>query len=282
MTEVPFRCGIGFAAATGLTAASTVDLSTVDGNQIVISGTTPINSFGTTPNLFRIVTFISATPLVDSNGLRLYTRTSRTTNPFDESIFISDGSGNWLEVATSPTFPLSKSLFGFLSGQAFTSSQTITIPTNATKAIARMWGGSGGSAGNTSSGSGAPGSLIKLLTGLTPGNTLIFTCGAAGAAGVGTGAGGNGTASTLASGTQTIGTLTANGSNGSASAFGSYAGGTATGGDFNMTGGSGSSFVSPDGVNQVSGVGGAGPYALGADGGGHAGNPGQLIIEWYT
>ena len=114
-------------------------------------------------------------------------------------------------------------LLAFLT---YIASGPITIPPGATRAWLRMWGGSGASGNGaisvqaySSNGVGAPGYLEKFLTGLTPGNTLIFTRGAAGTAWT-AGNGANGSASILASGTQTIATLTANGSNGTIAASG--------------------------------------------------------------
>jgi hypothetical protein len=190
----------------------------------------------------------------------------------------------------------------------YSSTQTITIPATATKALIRMWGGSGGSGGINAAGgtggTGAAGYLEKYLTGLTPGNTLTYTQGALGAAGASTPTnGGNGTASTLASGTQTITTLTANGSNGSGlvnanqTVSGGTAGGTATNGDLNITGQSGQSGITGDtaGATAVFGFGGkAGDslFAPGANGvgintggaatAGNAGRSGGLVIFWFT
>jgi hypothetical protein len=193
----------------------------------------------------------------------------------------------------------------------YSSTQTITIPATATKGFVRMWGGSGGSGGAGSGtvtaaigGSGAGGYLEKYLTGLTPGNTIAYTQGAAGAAGTSAGGnGGNGGASSLASGTQTITTLTANGSNGSAGSninacpttTAGTAGGTATNGDVNITGAAGTNGLSVDANAVVCGtlVGGApggslfapgakGVIASGVATAGNAGQSGGLIIFWFT
>jgi hypothetical protein len=182
----------------------------------------------------------------------------------------------------------------------YTSTQTITIPTGATKAKIRLTGGAGGGGGaksNESAGGGGGGGagLEKYLTGLTPGNTLALTIGAAGTAGSTTptsgGAGGN---STLASGTQTITTLTANGGGGGQLASGAGvtgtggAGGTATNGDANPPGQNGlaASAVAVAGTGGMTalglGVGGAGGHATSATGvAGIAGTAGICIIEWY-
>jgi hypothetical protein len=88
---------------------------------------------------------------------------------------------------------------------------------------------------------GDAGYLEKYLHGLTPGNTLALTIGAAGAATPTSGG-----ASSLASGTQTITTLTANGGTDASSGSNSVvsgAGGTATNGDLNVTGGSGIAYT---------------------------------------
>jgi hypothetical protein len=213
-------------------------------------------------------------------------------NASDEALFSSYGAqlqNNLTEISASTVY--------------YTASATITIP--AGQAWVRMWGASGASGSGSattyqqgSPGVGAPGYLEKSLTGLTPGNTLIYTRGAAGVPAVGGGNGGNGTASTLASGTQTIATLTANGSNGTPAYGGSPVGspgGTATGGDINQTGQPGTTCVpiygEPSGVGTgisilgyFPGVGGRNGPASGPDGAitspGHPGNPGSMIVSW--
>jgi hypothetical protein len=156
-----------------------------------------------------------------------------------------------------------------------------------------MWGATGGSGGisanNMSGGTGAGGYLEKYLTGLTAGNTLVYTQGSAGSAGASAGGvGGNATVTTLVSGTQTIGTLTCNGSNGSpGNLISATVGGTAAGGDFNIQGQTGSNGVG--GGSPLIGAGGATFFSRGADGvqstsaiPGNPGNPGGLKITWYA
>jgi hypothetical protein len=140
-----------------------------------------------------------------------------------------------------------------------TGSATITIPAGATKCLVYLDGAGAGSGGAKAissccgtevgiGGSGGGGaSLVKYLTGLTPGNTLSLTIGAAGTAGGGNPPtnGGNGGNTVLSSGTQVITTLTAAGGalgvagNGTQGASG--IGGNATNGDFNLAGQSGQS-----------------------------------------
>ena len=117
-----------------------------------------------------------------------------------------------------------------ISYNIYTTSQTITIPAGATKALVKLrgaWGGSGYQASvpcvnNNNASAGQPGAALqKFLSGLTPGLTLALTIGATGTtpwpqstiAGADH-TGGNGGATTLASGSQTISTLTVNGGKG--------------------------------------------------------------------
>jgi hypothetical protein len=201
---------------------------------------------------------------------------------------------------------------------SYASSQTITIPTGATRAMVELWGATGGTAGvggssynSTSGGTGAGGFLRKFLTGLTAGNTIVLTVGAGGTAGASYTAtsGGNGGSSTLVSGTQSIGALTANGSTGTVVALNSdskgTAGGTASGGDFNLTGQTGfqgamyaisqGTTVTTDAPAYYGGFPAHTMYSFGAVGGGpgrgapppmncagNPGNPGGCLIWWYS
>src|SRR5882762_1878560 len=190
-----------------------------------------------------------------------------------------------------------------ISYNAYTGSQTITIPAGATKALVKMSGSTGGSGGINANGTGAATGgtggaayLEKYLTGLTPGNTLAYTEGAGGAAGTsGGGNAGNGTASTLASGTQSISTLTAGASNGSLgngtqnTTTSGTAGGTASGGDENINGLNGFPPAAQV-ISTLSVTGGWGHRTPGAHGLvtttastiGNAGRNGNLTIEWFA
>jgi hypothetical protein len=162
------------------------------------------------------------------------------------------------------------------SGQVFTSSGTFTIPTgvNAIKVTALGGGGGGatGSPGNNSGGQGGGGGglVTKYLTGLTPGLTLSVTVGA------GAGAGGTGGTSSVASGTQSITTVSATG--------GTRSGGGGSGADLVITGPSGNgggsfqvegSFFQLFGGNGA-GSGGDGYYGFG--GGGSTGTGGPATV----
>lgn len=187
---------------------------------------------------------------------------------------------------------------GFVSSNYYSSTQTITIPTGATKANIRLWGASGGSGGSLTDvgtgGGGGGGALIKSLTGLTAGNTLSLTVGAAGAGGATTTTdGGNGGNSTLASGTQSITTLTANGGSGSVANLYTDpsqggAGGTASNGDINITGQRGSTSASTGSGSGKPGSGGSTGLAMSfggegaANSAGNAGVAGGCFIEWFS
>jgi len=218
------------------------------------------------------------------------------------------GAGNKLYFAdgSSQSTAATAGLAGVF-GQAFTttgSGQTFTIPSGVTaiKATVIGGGGAGGSQGGnygSAGGGGAGGLAISYLTGLTPGNTLSVTVGAAAST------------SSVASGTQSISTITATGGGsggvGTGNGGGSGgAGGAASGGTINCTGGAGVSaagstgiiFVSGSGANSIFGGGGtssanngtnggaAGAFGAGGGGGngygasGGAGYQGVVIFEW--
>ena len=170
------------------------------------------------------------------------------------------------------------------------SSATWTIPAGVTKVRITVVGGGGGGGGvgncNPQGGGGGGGTAIKVLTGLTPGNTLSYTVGTGGAGGSGGGgAGGGGNTSQVASGTQTITTISASGGAGAGGTGAS--GGIGSNGDLNIGGGAGnnystggSSFLGGGGnaaAGRAYGGGGSGTIAGGA---GFAGSAGVVIFEY--
>jgi hypothetical protein len=154
--------------------------------------------------------------------------------------------------------------------QVFTSpSGTFTIPSNVTSIKVTVVGGGGGSAGGSSTGTafaggggGGGGTAIKVLNGLTPNSTLSVTVGTGGTAGITGSTGGNGGTSSIASGTQTIATVSATGGRGGVADPGSGqgstsggSGGVGSGGDLNIAGSGGGSGLVAD------------PYGTGGTGG---------------
>lgn len=160
-----------------------------------------------------------------------------------------------------------------LKSQVFTSGGTFTIPAGITGVKFRVQGGGGagggGSASVNGSGGGSGGYAEKWLTGLTPGNTLAVTVGAGGA-GASASNGGAGSLSSVASGTQSITTISAPGGNGgfftAATSPGAAGTSAATGGDLNSAG--------SGGVLGTGGVGGTGAGSTFGGGGGGAGSGG--------
>lgn len=203
---------------------------------------------------------------------------------------------------------------GIPNKQIFTSGGTFTIPAGVTalKVSVVGAGGAGGGATTTANASGTGGfgggAAVKWLSGLTPGNTLTVAVGTGGT-GVANGAGNSGGNSSVSSGTQTISTITGSGGGGGATTGNIvlFSGGTATGGDQNITGGSptsmlvnycnagsvgGTSIFSGGGAGGFTGAGVAGtnPGAGGGGAGGGAGGTvaggaganGIVIFEWAT
>lgn len=218
-------------------------------------------------------------------------------------------SGNVL-TSNGTTWTSAAAVVGLGGMQAFTtagSGQTFTIPAGVTKVKVTVTGGGGGGGlyGGCSSacGGGAGGTAIKFLSGLTAGNTITVTVGAAGTSPtVDSVAGGTGGTSSIASGTQTITTVSATGgiggfsSNAGGVSAGNGNGGTASSGDINIKGG-GAPQLSPTGGGGASYWGGGGfatsagsqtpNLAYGAGGGtstistiASPGAAGIVVFEW--
>lgn len=223
-------------------------------------------------------------------------------------------SGNVL-TSNGTTWSSSAPSYAGMTSQVFTSNGTFTIPTGITKVKVTVVGGGGGSGGASASfcaagysgGGGGGGAAIKYLTGLTPGNTLTVTVGAAGTAGSSSpGNGGTGGNSSVASGTQTITTVQGNGGVGSlANAPTGGAGGSSSGGDIAISGqpgryalvslyvggqDGGSSYFGLGGTKAASsgsavsgtgyGAGATGAYEGSTTIAGAAGTAGIVIFEW--
>lgn len=204
--------------------------------------------------------------------------------------------------ATSSTYLRGDQTWATVSGfsgpraNVYTSNSTFTIPSGITAVKVTVIGGGGGGSGSGVSGSAngnGGGTAIKWLTGLTSGNTLSVTIGAGGGGGGGSSHGSAGGASTVASGTQSISTITGGG--GSASS--SNLGGTASGGDLNFAGGSGTQGANTgisggslygNGVRSTASTAGTGYGAGGGKGndsdcvqrGGGAGSAGVVVFEY--
>jgi len=263
---------------TGSTSTTFVNAATN------ITGTLPIanGGTGTTSTTFtNLTTNVTGTLPVANGGTGASTLTSANVilgAGTSAVTFVAPGSsGNLLTSNGSTWTSAAPSGGGGLGGTTvFTSSGTFTIPTGKTVVKVTVVGGgnSGGNAGGCSSaaiqigaGGGAGGAAIKYLTGLTPGNTLTVTRGAAG-----------GGTSSVSSGTQTITTISATGGTvgGNINYVGhGGAGGSGTNGDWNIQGGRGGTafiegsasscpptftIVAGTGGNSILGFGGAGGF----------------------
>ncbi|MGC8474781.1 MAG: glycine-rich domain-containing protein [Acetobacteraceae bacterium] len=197
---------------------------------------------------------------------------------------------------------------GFGAGvESFVTSGTFTVPNGITQVEVEVWGGGSGSFASTASiasGGGSGGGYArKLVSGLTPGQTVAVTVGIGGAGGT--------TAGTAASpgGSSSFGTfVSATGGSVNATASisqpqnGATPGGSGIGGDVNLTGSSGqSAFMSAAGVGGAAPLGGmqssgtvgvAGVFPGGGAGGagtgvngttpynGAAGANGFVVVRW--
>ena len=252
------------------------------------------------------------------DGYWISTVDNNTTDP-------DTGGAGWLffapvSLTTSGSGPASLSSAGVLNiptpsyqKQVFTSSGVFTIPSGITSVRWTIIGGGGAGGGGTSSnggsGGGAGATARVLGSGYTPGDTITVTVGAGGSGPTASGSNGNaGVASSIASGTQTITTVTAGGGaggvNGSSATLSASAGGTVTNGDADSTpggeGNTGSSAGDAGGMGGASSMGGGGGATVsgngdngsavgsgGAGGGrgtytGGSGASGIVIAEWIA
>ena len=320
MGFAPFHCALGDSPEVELQAGTEIDIAPpdnppdadgvitnpIDTNRVRVVGAGTVESLGFAcggaegeiGEIATVTKRIAWMPsgagiiLKNSPQLRLLGGVDRTITTPAFGYYASDVDGNWQEesYARADVSPINQG--GLVAIITYVASGPITIPAHATRGWVRMWGGTGASGAGQADGSGgvyasagvgSGGLLEAFLTGLTPGNTLTFTLGAAGVATAG--AGGNGGDTILASGTQTITTLTARGSHGTplAAAQGPGSiGGSASGGDTNRTGQTGG-----PSIGAIPGVGGAFAYSHGPDGStsvsiGNNGNPGGLVIAWFN
>ena len=203
---------------------------------------------------------------------------------------------------TQVTLHASATSSGFDSGlasvQTFTSSGTWTKPSGITKVVVEVQGagGAGGTINGSYASPGAAGGYAKKFIDVSSISSSTVTIGSGGA-GVTSGSGNNGGASSWADGTNTISCGGGSGGDGSTNYY-SYVGGTATGGDINIPGGDSNyirssgrdsmfGFGGPDSSASSSFTGGSSPNARGYGAGGSpsytatSGNGGDgIVIVW--
>jgi hypothetical protein len=248
----------------------------------------------------QVVTLTNALPAT-SGG------TGLTSPGANNNVLTSNGSA-WVSSAPAG---------GGFSNMVVLTSTNASYSIPATKIQVTVIGGGGGSGSasggdnqGASGGGGGGGTAIKILSGLTIGNTLNITVGAGGTAGaVGGNPGVAGGTSSVASGSQSISTVSATGgalsiAAGDNSGSNGGNGGTGSGGDINMRGSpggagianglsgfGGSSFFGGGGPNRIAnsagvaggqyGGGGGGAASNGSPGlAGSAGGAGVVIVEY--
>jgi hypothetical protein len=273
------RTNLSVPSTTGSGASGTWGIN-ISGNAANVSGTVAVANGGTGQT-----TYTNGQLLIGNTTGSTLTKATLTAGT---GISVTNGAGSITIASTIAGLPGAQ-------GQAFTSNGTFTIPTGIT-AIKMTVVGGGGNGGSFGGGGGGGGAAIKYLTGLTPGNTLTVTVGAAGGT------------SSVASGTQSITTVSATG--GAASSLGSVegvrlggAGGVGSNGDLNIGGGvggwgmdntspaapvawgtGGSSILGGGGQPAALGTcAGSGPgqnYGGGGGGPAGAGAPGVVLFEW--
>jgi hypothetical protein len=262
---------------TSIASASTTDLGTITTNNVSITGTTTITSFGSsasTSNPIFLLTFAGALTLThNATSLILPGGANITTAAGDTASAEYLGSGNWRVRSYMPAtgkavIPQSYPTYQYLTSG---SSATYTTPAGCRKIRVRAWGGGGGGgsgfAGTPSDG-GAGGD--------TSFNSVVAKGGSGGNKGTaGTGvAGGRGT--TPGTGTANYRVLgSAGGPSGSAANQTGGAGGVSSLGGAGAGGPTGTAGTAAF-ANSGSGGGGGGPVAGGTGGGG--GQAGEHFI----
>lgn len=297
-----------FANPAGTLATGTVTMSAnpVDGTMVTITSTQQITALTINANTGQSIVGGGAIQLNANTNRQYMYRAANTT-----WYLVNVAAGNVVTSVNGATgaVTFTNSYVGE-RGQVFTGNGTFTIPTGVTAVKVTVVGGGGGGGGGRQSccgsaggGGGGGAALIKYLTGLTPGNTLSVTVGAAGAGSVNNGSNGStGGTSSVASGTQSITTLTCTGGGAGPTQAPNnrVAGGTATNGDINADGGpchnaggngsaggnSGLGFGlggfgatgASNGTYAGTGYGGGGGGGYSFSGG--AGTAGVVIFEW--
>lgn len=265
VTSLTAGTGVSVSASTGaVTVANTGVTSAVAGTGIGVSGATGAVTF----------TNSGVTSIVAGSGITVSGATGAVT--------VNASAGG-------------------INSQVFTSSGTFTIPSGVTKVKITALGGGGGGAGVPGScgftvayNGGYGGTAIAYVTGLTPGDTISITVGAAGTAGAsGNNAGGTGgtsSAASYASASGGVGGGISGGINGAGGAgtIGTFLGKGSPGGIFSNVNGSlfgiGGAIRTSDGTGNAGtgygAPGSGGATSSGSSFAGGAGSAGMVLVEW--
>lgn len=263
-TQLTLPNALNEPASVTLASASTVDIGAASANTITISGTTTITALGTIASgAVRRLVFAGALTLThNATSLILPGAANITTAAGDVVEFLSLGSGNWRCINYSKASGSSvASSYAGPSATTYTTagSYTFTIPTGVTKLKVTVVGGGGGA--------GYVVPCVSSYSGVAGGT------------------------SSVASGTQTISTVSATGGAGGNLLF--VTGGLGSGGDINARGGGGPSAGSGGGYSSLSfavplnsagtqnGILGAGG-AWNGSGGSSGGGGGGTATKWLS
>ena len=260
-----------------IASATTTDIGAATGTVVDVTGTTTITGFGTAQaGTVRLVRFMGALTLThNATSLILPAAANITTAAGDIALCVSLGSGNWF-VAYSPKsgLPVAGSPGRLLGTQYFTTPGTSTYtPTSGTNyVIVEGWGGggSGSSAVNAAPSGGCPGGaggyFRKKITSSFSGVTVTVGSGGAAVSQSNGNNGGSTSFGSICSATGGQGPTYITTSPSYSVAGGSYTkastGGTATGGDLNITGGGGF-VIGANGTASTSSVAGAPAFGTG-------------------
>lgn len=126
-----------FWSTASVASAGTCDIGAASNPFVLITGTTTITSFGTSPNRLRFVRFDGALTLT-YNGTSLVLPAARNiiTRAGDYGIFASDASGNWRCVGWTPV--------GYLPRETLTADRTYYVRTDGNDANDGRSNSSGG------------------------------------------------------------------------------------------------------------------------------------------
>jgi len=316
---------LNLAKGSDIASGTTTDIGAATGTVVDVTGTTTITGFGTAQaGTMRIVRFTGALTLThNATSLILPTAANITTAAGDVAIFISLGSGNWYcaffqRKSGEPLYSPGR----LLGVQYFTTPGTATYtPTAGTASvIVEVWGagGSGGVGTSSGAGCGSAGAYSrKRLTSAFSGVTITVGAGGASVTSGSNATGNNGGSSSFGAICSSSGGIagTAGGAGpnialvGASNLYGSLSvGGTASGGDVNISGscsysifivgaatGMGFGGAAPSGAaagkslstngNGTSGVfpGGGGTFAItGGSNSSGAGADGMVLIWEYS
>lgn len=152
-------------------SAATCNIGNVLSDRVLISGTTGITSFGTTPNALRFVTFTGILTITHhATSLILIGGANLTTAAGDNAVFASDGSGNWRCLQYTTGMPPATSIAGITGLQAALDAKLAASSYTAADVLAKLVTVDGSGSGidaDTLDGNNAS-AFVKTVNGASP------------------------------------------------------------------------------------------------------------------